>query len=169
VEFFRDEVAARCPSCGHRFFNPGANFGCAAWCALAKECLGFTPQRPKEQQATSGGRVGALAARLIQAIKALPPQSPARLARALAIHQRAKELLASEGGEPWVVLAAALLWETAAESGAEVRHILASINVDPATSESILACIDEARSSAPPATREARLLRAAAESAPAAL
>ncbi|MGA2066288.1 MAG: DUF3786 domain-containing protein [Thermoguttaceae bacterium] len=44
VEIFRDESAGRCRRCGHRFLNPGANFGCAQWCSLAKECVGFIPR-----------------------------------------------------------------------------------------------------------------------------
>jgi len=40
VEFFKDDVARRCPRCGLRFENPKLDKGCARWCKAANECLG---------------------------------------------------------------------------------------------------------------------------------
>ncbi|MHB1034873.1 MAG: hypothetical protein ACYC35_11915 [Pirellulales bacterium] len=105
VEIFKDEGSGRCPRCGHRFVNPGANFGCAQWCSLAKECLGFAPSRP----ATSGSTEGALAARLIQWVEHQFGEDPACIAHALRVFQNAKDLVRKEGGDPRVVLSAALL------------------------------------------------------------
>lgn len=43
VEFFKDDTSRKCPSCGHRFVNPKMDFGCAAYCQYAEQCLGDLP------------------------------------------------------------------------------------------------------------------------------
>ena len=111
VEVFKDEPTGHCPRCDHRFPNPGVEIGCAAWCALAQECLGVAPQsqsfvRPE----------GALAARLIHALEERFQSDRPRFARTLKVFQFAKSLIGKQGGDPRVVLAAALLLDLA------VRH-----------------------------------------------
>jgi len=140
VEFFKDESSGRCPSCGHRFRNPRVSFDCAKWCAYAEECLGFVPER-EESPADPGG--GALASRLIRAVKEEYASDQARVARALSTFQYAKELLSAEGGDPRIVLAAALLLETGTDGPAdgdrqaEAKRILEEIGLDADT----LACV----------------------------
>lgn len=43
VEFFKDDTTRKCPNCGHRFLNPDMDFGCAAYCPFAEECIGSLP------------------------------------------------------------------------------------------------------------------------------
>jgi HD superfamily phosphodiesterase len=43
VEFFKDDTARRCSHCGHRFINPKMDFGCAAYCEFAEQCIGTLP------------------------------------------------------------------------------------------------------------------------------
>ena len=43
VEFFKDDTARKCAKCGHRFVNPQMDFGCAAYCPYAEQCLGTLP------------------------------------------------------------------------------------------------------------------------------
>jgi len=43
VEFFKDDTSRKCPNCGHRFVNPQMDFGCAAYCQYAEQCLGDLP------------------------------------------------------------------------------------------------------------------------------
>ncbi len=50
VEFFKDDTARKCPHCGHRFVNPEMDFGCAAYCQFAEQCLGALPDEIKEKQ-----------------------------------------------------------------------------------------------------------------------
>lgn len=40
VEFFKDEPIRHCKKCGHEFVNPKMDFGCAAYCKYAEQCLG---------------------------------------------------------------------------------------------------------------------------------
>jgi hypothetical protein len=129
VELFKDESSGRCPKCGHRFLNPGADFGCAQWCSLAKECVGFAPDRGPATEATEG----ALAARLIQAIREDSGGDSARMARAVTAFRFAKELVVQEGGDPRVVLAAALLLDSAAKA----RTFLQSTGMDEPTIERV--------------------------------
>ena len=44
VEFFKDDTTRRCGNCGHRFVNPNMDFGCAAYCQFAEQCLGTMPE-----------------------------------------------------------------------------------------------------------------------------
>jgi HD superfamily phosphohydrolase YqeK len=43
VEFFKDDTSRTCKKCGHRFLNPGMDFGCASYCAYAEQCIGSLP------------------------------------------------------------------------------------------------------------------------------
>jgi HD superfamily phosphodiesterase len=44
VEFFKDDTSRKCGKCGHRFPNPNMDFGCAAYCQYAEQCLGTLPE-----------------------------------------------------------------------------------------------------------------------------
>jgi hypothetical protein len=105
VELFRDEGSGRCRNCGHRFPNPKAAFGCAQWCPQAKECMGLAPLARVPESKIDG----TVAARLIQAVERALAGDPPRLAHSLVVFQHAKQLLEREGGDPRVILAAALL------------------------------------------------------------
>ncbi len=43
VEFFKDDPARKCGACGKKFVNPKLDFGCAAYCQYAEQCLGTLP------------------------------------------------------------------------------------------------------------------------------
>lgn len=44
VEFYKDDTTRKCRHCGHRFVNPKMDFGCAAYCQFAEQCLGTLPE-----------------------------------------------------------------------------------------------------------------------------
>ena len=44
VEFYKDDTTRKCGHCGHRFVNPKLDFGCAAYCQFAEQCLGTLPE-----------------------------------------------------------------------------------------------------------------------------
>ena len=50
VEFFKDDTARRCGHCGHRFVNPQMDFGCAAYCPYAEQCIGSLPEEVLAQK-----------------------------------------------------------------------------------------------------------------------
>jgi HD superfamily phosphohydrolase YqeK len=43
VEFYKDDTSRKCANCGHRFVNPEMDFGCAAYCQFAEQCIGNLP------------------------------------------------------------------------------------------------------------------------------
>ena len=130
VELFKDETMGRCSKCGHRFRNPGIDFGCAQWCALAEQCLGFVPDR----ELPVGSKESALAGRLLQEVKEALEGDAVRLARSLRTFHFAKELAFKEGGDPRVVLAAALLLQLGA---ARARQILQQVVADEETRQPV--------------------------------
>ena len=44
VEFYKDDTTRSCSGCGHRFVNPKMDFGCAAYCKFAEQCIGTLPE-----------------------------------------------------------------------------------------------------------------------------
>lgn len=153
VEFFKDETSGRCTNCGHRFRNPGIDFGCATWCSLAEQCLGFVPEGDSAPTSTEG----ALAGRLIQQIGEEFKDAPARMISALKAFHHAKELVAKEGGVPRIALAASLLLEIADSSeddvndaerqwGQKVRQMLVEAGADEETTRGVSEIIECCRS-----------------------
>jgi hypothetical protein len=141
VEFFRDETSGRCPKCDHRFQNPRLSFDCAKWCTFTEQCLGLAPQG----QATADPGTGALAGLLIRAVKDALGADQARIARAMMVFHQARDLLAAEGGDPRIALAAALLVEVARhqpDGPAKARRMLADVGLDPDTAECVCRILD---------------------------
>ncbi|HEY4760166.1 MAG TPA: hypothetical protein VIH42_06270 [Thermoguttaceae bacterium] len=158
MEIFRDESSGRCRRCGHKFLNPGTDLGCAQWCSLANECLGFTPQR----ELASDGTESALAARLIQWVEQEFKSDPACIAHELRVFQYAKELVKNEGGDPRVVLSAALLLATSvhntgnaenppeqcacrSETTAKAREALKHMRLDEAAIQRVCQILESCR------------------------
>jgi hypothetical protein len=115
VEFFKDDVYRRCPSCGKRVENPKFNLGCAQWCEHAKDCLGYDPKETE-----IGGEGGeTLVDTLIERLKGLLEGQPGRLSRSLRSMEFAREILREEKADPRVTLLAALLHDVGvAQAGA---------------------------------------------------
>ena len=44
VEFYKDDTTRSCGHCAHRFVNPKMDFGCAAYCKFAEQCIGTLPE-----------------------------------------------------------------------------------------------------------------------------
>ena len=39
VEFWKDDARRKCDKCGHQFYNPRLDLGCAEWCKYADKCV----------------------------------------------------------------------------------------------------------------------------------
>ena len=172
VELFKDESSGRCRNCGCKVRNPRVSFDCAQWCALAEQCLGFVPER--EGRPDPGQ--GALASRLIRAIKEEPQAEPDRVGRALAVFQHARGLLTRRGGDPRIVLAAALLLGfldepcgpaaicTPSPAGqpeglAEARGLLQAVDLDADSTEYVCRILQAYRTGRELDTIEFRIVR----------
>ena len=93
VEFWRDDIRRRCPSCGHEFANPKLDLACAEWCQYAKECLaGLT-----------------LEDRLIIEMKKVFGDDERRIQRTMDVLCEEKKLLEERRADPAVVMASAIL------------------------------------------------------------
>jgi len=44
IEFFKDDPTRRCKNCDKKIVNPKMDFGCAAYCKYAEQCLGTLPE-----------------------------------------------------------------------------------------------------------------------------
>jgi HD superfamily phosphohydrolase YqeK len=50
MEFFKDDATRRCGHCKKKIVNPEMDFGCAAYCKYAEQCLGTLPEEFVAQQ-----------------------------------------------------------------------------------------------------------------------
>jgi len=117
IEFFKDDGARRCPSCGKRVVNPKVSMGCAQWCAHARACLGYDP---KEAQAGAGNEAS-LADQLIEAVKVQFGDDRKRITHALSVLDLAEQILRQEDADARVVIAAAVLHDIGIQE-AERKH-----------------------------------------------
>mgnify|MGYP001141543203 CR=1 FL=1 len=152
IEFFKDDTRRRCAWCGHLFYNPKIELGCAEYCQYADKCV---PELMAERRAMATFRE-----RLKERVSArLGPEAAPRLEQALGL---AADLLKAEGGDPKVVFAAVLLAEVPRE---EAAGLLTELGTEPEIAEQILAVL----TGAPPEEINYRIyqdVRALLEGAP---
>ncbi|SFN07790.1 hypothetical protein [Thermodesulforhabdus norvegica] len=103
VEFFKDEPSRRCRNCGHKFVNPRMDFGCAAYCKYADQCLGELPPELIAQ------REHLLKDRVAIEAKKRYGRDFAAISKAVRTARYAEELLRTEQGELPVVIIASHL------------------------------------------------------------
>ena len=127
IEFFKDDTRRRCAWCGHLFYNPKIELGCAEWCQYADKCV---PELVQEKKAA------------LMFKELLAEKVQTRLAgdaAALALTDRgfklAQDLLKAEGGDPKVVLAATLLHRL---DPSQARIILADLETEPEIANAVI-------------------------------
>jgi HD superfamily phosphodiesterase len=115
VEFFKDETTRKCSHCGHRFLNPGLDFGCAAYCPHAEQCIGnLPPELIAQKQDLLKDRVA------IEMKRALG-RDFRRIGRSMRAARYAEEIGREEQGNLAVILTATYLYEIGAPA-AERKH-----------------------------------------------
>ena len=127
IEFFKDDTRRRCAWCGHMFYNPKIELGCAEWCQYAEKCV---PDLVKAKKAAQNFKE-----LLAEMVKSHLEKDPAAWDRTAQGMQYAQELLKAEGGDPKVVLAAVLLHRV---EPARVREFLAELATEPEIIEAVL-------------------------------
>jgi len=131
VEFFKDDTSRKCPQCGQRLPNPRLDFGCAAYCPYAEQCLGSLPPELKEkQQAVFKDRIEA---EVSQKLK----EQPEALERLRLRLKYAEQIALEEGGKLPVVLASACLLELE-----NPREFLQELNIPRELREEILQALE---------------------------
>lgn len=103
VEFFRDDTTRKCINCGHRFLNPGMDFGCASYCQYAEECIGHLPPELIAQQENL------LKDRVAVEMKRYFERDFRRIGHASKVARYAEKIGKQEGGNLAIILSAAYL------------------------------------------------------------
>ncbi|MEW6379495.1 MAG: HD domain-containing protein [bacterium] len=101
IEFFKDESKRRCKHCGHEMLNPRMDFGCAAYCRFARECLG-DPDRVTHKD-------DLLKSRVAVAMKSYFQKDFRRIGHATKVARYAERIARQTGADMAVVLSAAYL------------------------------------------------------------
>lgn len=135
VEFFKDDTTRKCGSCGHRFVNPKMDFGCAAYCQYAEQCLGDLPPELVAQQEDL------LKDRVAVAVKRHLKSDFKRIGHITRRFRHAEQIGKQHQANLPVVLIAALLWDldtAQTRSQAPVaRSILTQLKAPPLLVEQV--------------------------------
>ena len=115
VEFFKDETTRKCSACGHRFLNPALDFGCAAYCQYAEQCIGNLPPELLAQ------KKDLLKDRVAIEMKRHLKRDFKRIGHAMRTARYAEEIGKAEQGSLAVILSAAYLLNMRAHEE-ESRH-----------------------------------------------
>jgi hypothetical protein len=130
IEFFKDDTRRRCAWCGHLFYNPKIELGCAEWCQYAEQCV---PELVKEKKAAQSFKE--LLAERVQSLLKGDDASWEITAQGV---KYAQELLKAEGGDPKVVTAAVLLHRL---DPAQAREILTELETEPEIADAAVALL----------------------------
>ena len=103
VEFFKDDPTRKCSKCGHRFLNPGLDFGCASYCQYADQCIGNLPPELIAQ------KEDLLKDRVAIEMKRYLRHDFKRVGHAVRVARYAEQIGREEGGNLAVILCAAYL------------------------------------------------------------
>ncbi len=103
VEFFKDESTRKCKNCGTKVINPKMDFGCAAHCKFAAQCLGELPPELLAQ------REDLLKDRVAIEMKLTLKKDFKRVGQATRSARYAEKIANAEGADLAVVLSAAYL------------------------------------------------------------
>lgn len=115
VEFYKDDTNRKCSGCGHRMVNPRLDFGCAAYCQFAEQCLGTLPEEFVGQQDNL------LKDRVAVEVKRYLKSDFRRIGHIMRVAQQAEKIARDEGANLGVTLCAAYLLELG-EIEAAGRH-----------------------------------------------
>jgi putative nucleotidyltransferase with HDIG domain len=111
VEFFKDEPKLKCRKCGRMVVNPKIDLGCAEWCQYAEQCLDVAAIK----------NASFIKNKLIDEMKTVFGADQKRIDHALAVLDFAEKIQSNEGGDPFIVKAAAILHDIGIQQ-AEEKH-----------------------------------------------
>ncbi len=115
VEFFKDDAARRCPHCGYQFVNPHMDFGCAAYCKFADQCIGsMSPELLAQREELLKDRIAV-------EMKKYFGRDFKRISHAMRVARHAEAIGIKEGGDMAVIMAAAYLHDIGIHE-AEKKH-----------------------------------------------
>ncbi len=132
VEFWKDDARRTC-SCGYRFANPKRDLGCLEYCKYAESCM---------PEMFEGENLRALYRdRLIAAIRGRLGPDVAMQERMSEAADLTEEMIAAEGGDPKVVIAAAVLLSLVAAQARNDRSRPGAVALDRQEAVRILSLV----------------------------
>lgn len=158
VEFFKDDTARRCGHCGHRFANPKMDFGCAAYCPYAEQCIGDLPPEVAAQQESL------LKDKVAIAVKQHYGRDFKSIGHASRVARYAEQIAREENAGLAVVLTAAYLLEVdlcetaSAPETAVARAILERVRARPELADQVCELIAHRQASGNNTSAEARVI-----------
>ena len=140
VEFFKDEPARMCKKCGHEFVNPKMDFGCAAYCKYAEQCLGsLPPELIAEKEELFKDRIAI-------EVKRYLGSNFKKISRLMKIARYVEQIIKDEIANPGLILAAAYLHDIGvdeAENLAIAREILSKLGAKEGMVEEVCNLISD--------------------------
>ena len=132
VEFYKDDTTRSCSHCSHRFVNPKMDFGCAAYCKFAEQCIGTLPEE------FVGAQDNLLKDKVAVAMKRYYKTDFKRIGHLCRVARHAEKIGQEEGVNLAVVLCAAYLKDLA-QAESESRTTAETILADLGAKEEIRA------------------------------
>jgi len=120
VEFFKDDTTRTCKRCGHRFLNPGMDFGCASYCQYAEQCIGSLPPELIAQ------KEDLLKDRVAMEMRRYFKQDFKRIDHATRVARYAEQIGKEERGNLAVILTAAYLHDIGIKEAERKQHSTAA-------------------------------------------
>ncbi len=103
IEFFKDDPTRKCVNCGHKMVNPNMDFGCAAYCRFADQCIGELPPELLAE------REGLMKDRIAIEMKKYFHKDFKRIGHATRTARHAEAIAGETDGDLAIILAAAYL------------------------------------------------------------
>ncbi len=100
IEFFKDDTRRRCPGCGQEVPNPEMDFGCAAYCPYAEQCLGGLAD------VTGDGKLKILKGKMLKEIRQLYENKSKLVAQATTFLELCEDIGKKEGADLGTILLA---------------------------------------------------------------
>jgi len=134
VEFYKDDTSRKCSHCGNRFVNPKMDFGCAAYCQFAEQCLGTLPEE------FQGMQDNLLKDKVAVEMKRHYKADFKRISRGMKIARHAENIGKAEGGNLATILCAAYLHDM---DHSVAQSILEKLCADQKTIKEVTDIIDQ--------------------------
>ena len=155
VEFYKDDTTRSCGHCGHRFVNPKMDFGCAAYCKFAEQCIGTLPEE------FVGTQDNLLKDKVAVEMKRFYKTDFKRIGHLSRIARYAEKIASQEGVNLAIVLCAAYLKDIDSDdiedkTGAE--NILKNLGANDEIRNEVCALIDALRMGQTDLSQEAKSL-----------
>lgn len=150
VEFYKDDTTRKCPKCSKRFVNPKMDFGCAAYCQFAEQCIGSLPEE------FVGSQDNLLKDKVAVEVKRYCKSDFQKIGRISRVARYAEDIAKAEGGNIPVILCAAYLRELEREQSAE---ILGKLNAKEEIIDSVISLLKTISNGSASETQDAVLLQ----------